>query len=50
MKFRVTYQRPKKKEQSIQNAVFYDLEDAIRWEKHVQSIGCTNTEVIPVMN
>ena len=50
MKFRVTYTKPKKKGHSTQNAVFYDIRDAILWERHVKTEGCTNIEVIPVLN
>lgn len=49
MKFKVTYIQPKKKSgyYSKQNAVFFDIRDAMLWEKHVVANGCTNVEIMP---
>jgi len=41
MKFRVSYQKPKKKgHYSQQVATFYDERDALNWEHHVRNNGC----------
>jgi len=49
MKFSVVYEKPKKSGTSKQKAVFYKIEDAILWEKHVKSQGCENVEVVPIL-
>tara|TARA_B100000073_G_scaffold330902_1_gene319796 strand:+ start:2616 stop:2765 length:150 start_codon:yes stop_codon:yes gene_type:complete len=48
MKFKVEYLRPKKKGYSKQSAVFYDVRDAMMWERHVKEEGCIESEVLPV--
>lgn len=48
MKFKVEYLLPKKKGYSKQQAVFYDVRDAMMWERHVKEQGCIDTEVLPV--
>jgi hypothetical protein len=48
MKFKVEYLFPKKKGYSKQQAVFYDVRDAMLWERHVKEQGCIDTEVLPV--
>ena len=48
MKFKVEYLLPKKKGYSKQQAVFYDVRDAMLWERHVKEQGCIDTEVLPV--
>ena len=50
MKFRVEYLSPKKKGFAKQNAVFYDVRDAMMWEKHVKEQGCIDTEILPVFS
>jgi len=41
MKFRVSYQKPKKKgHYSQQVATFYDERDALNWEHHIRNNGC----------
>lgn len=50
MKFRVEYLSPKKKGYAKQNAVFFDMRDAMMWEKHVKEEGCIDTEIHPVFS
>lgn len=50
MKFRVEYLSPKKKGYAKQNAVFYDMRDALMWERHVKEKGCIETEILPVFS
>ena len=49
-KYAVIYQEPKKKGFFKHSAVFYDLEDAYRWEQHVNSKLHLKTEIIPLFN
>jgi hypothetical protein len=49
-KYAVVYLEPKKKGFSRQEAVFYDLEDAAAWEKHVKTLFNTKTEIVPLFN
>jgi len=44
MRFKVVYQKPKKKGCAKQEAVFFDVRDAILWEKHVKTQGCFDVE------
>lgn len=49
MKYRVTYQRPKKKGyQSKQEVTFYDIESAVFYETKMKERGCTNFVITPV--
>lgn len=51
MKYQVVYVKPKKKGcYSKQNAVFFDVRDAMLWERHVKEEGCQNVEIIPLFN
>ena len=47
MKYQVIYYRQKKDKKSKQTATFYKLEDATFWEKHVETQGYTNVELLP---
>ena len=44
MKFEVCYDRPKKKKgfYSKQSAVFYDIRDAMLWERHLKTTDAKN--------
>lgn len=48
MKYQVIYYKQKKDKQSKQVAVFYNVEDAARWERHIQDQGYSNSEIVPV--
>lgn len=48
MKYQVIYNKIKKKGQSKQSVVFYRIEDASMWEKHVIQQGCINVEIVPI--
>jgi hypothetical protein len=50
MKYKVDYKKPKKKGYSNQSVIFFNIEDAIRWENHVKENCCINVEVIPILN
>jgi hypothetical protein len=45
MKFQVIYKQKNKK----QKAVFFKIEDATLWEKHIIENGCTNVEIVPIL-
>ena len=45
MKFQVVYPRQKKKGSSIQRAIFFDIEDAIYWEKVINKQGIKETRI-----
>jgi len=45
MKFQVVYPRQKKKGLSIQRATFFDIEDAIYWEKVINKQGIKETRI-----
>ena len=45
MKFQVVYPRQKKKGSSIQRATFFDIEDAIYWEKVINKQGIKETRI-----
>lgn len=51
-KFSVTYQQPKSKTgyYSQQEATFFDVRDAMLWERHVKELGCKNVEIVPKLN
>lgn len=42
--------KPKKKNYSKQTAVFYQIEDALRWEDYVKHQGCEQVEVLAKFN
>lgn len=46
MRFTVTYQHPKKKGFSKQEATFFKVEDASMWEKHVLNQGAKDVKII----
>ena len=50
-KFSVVYQQPKNKSgyYSKQEATFFDVRDAMLWERHVKELGCKNVEIVPVL-
>jgi hypothetical protein len=48
MKYQVIYTKTKKKAKSKQVAIFYKIEDASMWEKHVKEQGCTEVEIVPL--
>ncbi len=48
MKYQVIYTKQKKNKVAKQVATFYKIEDASFWEKHLQSQGYQNTEIVPV--
>jgi len=49
MKFLLQYDKPKQKGYySTQKVTFYDINDAIWWEKVILERGCKNTAIIPV--
>lgn len=51
-KFSVVYQQPRDKSgyYSQQKAVFFDIRDAMLWERHVLENGCKNSEIVPVFD
>jgi len=49
-KYAVVYLQPKKKGSAKQQAVFYNLEDASRWEQHINMTQHVKTEIIPMFN
>ena len=48
MKFLLTYDKPKKKKFAAQSVVFYNIEDAIWFEKIVLNDGCKNSRIRPL--
>ena len=50
-KFSVVYQQERKKTGywSKQEATFFDVRDAMLWERHVKELGCKNIEIVPVL-
>tara|TARA_B100000900_G_scaffold405499_1_gene415188 strand:- start:887 stop:1033 length:147 start_codon:yes stop_codon:yes gene_type:complete len=48
MKFLLQYDKPKKKGFSKQKATFFDVRDAMLFERHVKSQGAINTEIRPL--
>ena len=34
---------------SKQEAVFFDVRDAMLWERHVKELGCKNVEIVPIL-
>ena len=48
MKYAVQYDKPKKKGHARQSAVFFDIRDAMMWERHIRNeTNCTNVELVP---
>lgn len=53
MKYAVVYVKDVKRKNKMKvstRAVFYDLDDAARWENHLKSQNITDIEIIPVLN
>ena len=49
MKYQVVYYKLKKdNKQAKQEAIFYNIEDASRWEQHIKNEGFINSEIIPI--
>jgi hypothetical protein len=48
MKFLLTYDKPKKSKFSKQSAVFFNIEDAVWFERMVSKEGCKNCQVRPL--
>lgn len=48
MKYAVVYMKPKKKKMVMEQAVFYNLDDAAMWEQHINKTQHLKTEIIPV--
>ena len=47
MKYRVQYLQPKKRGYAKQNAVFYEIEDAILWENAIKKQGAKEIIIVP---
>ena len=48
MKYAVVWMKQKKNKKSKQQAIFYNLEDAIMWEQHVNMTEHAKTELHPI--
>jgi hypothetical protein len=48
MKYAVVWMKQKKNKKSKQQAIFYNLEDAIMWEQHVNKTLHAKTELHPI--
>jgi hypothetical protein len=48
MKYAVVWMKNKKKGQSKQQAIFYNLEDASMWEQHINKTVHAKTDIIPI--
>ena len=48
MKYAVVWMKQKKNKKTKQQAIFYNLEDAIMWEQHVNMTEHVKTEIHPV--
>ena len=48
MKYAVVYMKQKKNKKSRQEAVFYNLDDASRWEQHINKTLHVKTNIIPI--
>ena len=48
MKYAVVWMKNKKKGTARQEAVFYNLEDAARWEQHINKTEHVRTDIIPI--
>ena len=51
-KFSVVYQQERKKTGywSKQTATFFDVRDAMLWERYVKELGCKNVEIVPILS
>lgn len=50
MKYQVVYYKLKKNNKKAkQTAIFYNIEDATLWEKHIQQNGFTQSEILPIL-
>jgi len=50
MKYAVVWIKQKKSKKAKQQAIFYNLEDAIRWEQHVNKTEHVKTEIHPIFH
>jgi len=48
MKYAVVWMKDKKNKQTKQQAIFYNLEDAILWEQHINKTEHAKTELHPI--
>jgi hypothetical protein len=48
MKYAVVWMKNKKKSQAKQQAVFYNLDDAVAWEQHINMTLHAKTELHPI--
>ena len=48
MKFLLEYEKLKKNKWATKKAVFFDIRDAMMWERHVLSQGCRNSRIRPL--
>ena len=48
MKYAVVWMKNKKKGTARQEAIFYNLEDAARWEQHINKTEHARTDIIPI--
>ena len=50
-RFSVVYKKEKKSGYwSQQEATFFDVRDAMHWERYVKELGCKNVEIIPILH
>ena len=50
-RFSVVYKKEKKSGYwSKQEATFFDVRDAMLWERHVKELGCKNVEIVPILH
>jgi hypothetical protein len=50
MKYAVVWMKKKKKGKSPQQAIFYNLDDAVLWEEHINRTIHAKTNVIPLFS
>ena len=48
VKFLLEYDQPKKKGWGRKKAVFFDIRDAMMWERHILNQGCKNSRIRPL--
>ncbi len=48
MKYAVVYMTPNQKKLVMEQAVFYNLDDASQWEQHINKTQHFKTQIIPV--
>lgn len=46
MKYEVVYHKQKKNKVTQQSAVFFSIEDAIRWENYIKEQGYTQSQIL----